>query len=248
MESSLYHIQINVSNAQISLPFYKDVFSYLNYKIIDESPEHIGVSNGTTDFWIIQTEKKQKDTRFHRKAPGLNHLAFKVSSKEEVDLFVKEFLQEKKVKILYNGPKLYPQYKEGYYAVFFEDPERIKIELVYIPEEKEWTGEVIEESLDDNRVLNKIKVLKMEISKDRNPKDRWHIYTVQVSEKEIKFLAKHIKKGTWYMDFKKGKEGVVIFKSKSFTFDYKDKKTYKPIIDYGLSQGIPKKQLDFGKS
>ena len=57
MKTSLYHTQINISDASKSLPFYKDFFTYLEYKIIDESPEHIGVSNGTSDFWLIETER-----------------------------------------------------------------------------------------------------------------------------------------------------------------------------------------------
>ncbi len=79
MKTTLYHIQINVSNTKVSLPFYKELFKYFEYKIIDESEEHIGISNGTTDFWIIQTEKKHKTSQFHRKATGFNHFSLKVS-------------------------------------------------------------------------------------------------------------------------------------------------------------------------
>jgi len=132
MKSSLYHIQLNVSDVTVSLPFYKKLFDYLEYKIIDESEEHIGVSNGTTDFWIIQTEKPHLRNKYHRKNTGINHLAFRVSSKEEVDRFVTEFLKENNLKALYDSPKEYPEYHESYYAVFFEDPDRIKIEVVFV--------------------------------------------------------------------------------------------------------------------
>lgn len=133
MKASLYHIQINVHDAKVSLPFYKKLFAYFEYKIIDESEEHIGVSNGTTDFWIIQTGDAHKDKNFHRKGTGLNHIAFRVSSKKEVDTFAKEFLVKNKVKILYEKPKEYPEYKKGYYAVFFEDPDRVKLEVAFVP-------------------------------------------------------------------------------------------------------------------
>ncbi len=133
MKVSVYHIQLNVSYPKISLPFYKKLFSYLEYKIIDESNEHIGVSNGNTDFWIIATDKKYLDKKFHRKATGLNHISFRVNSKEEVDKFVSDFLNRNKIKTLYDGPKHFPEYSKGYYAVFFEDPDRIKLEIAYIP-------------------------------------------------------------------------------------------------------------------
>ncbi|MEK6801029.1 MAG: VOC family protein [Nanoarchaeota archaeon] len=136
MKTSLYHIQLNVSNPKVSLPFYKKLFSYFEYKIIDESENHIGASNGLTDFWIISTEKKHLDKKFHRKSTGLNHISFKVSSKEKVDIFVNDFLKKNKIKPLYDGAKEFPEYREGYYAVYFEDPDRIKFEVTYIPQNK----------------------------------------------------------------------------------------------------------------
>jgi len=133
MRTSAYHIQINVSDAKISLPFYRKLFDYFGYKIIDESGEQIGVSNHTTDFWIIQTEKTYLGKKYHRKATGSNHISFKVSSKEEVDKFTRDFLKKNKIKTLYNTPKLFPEYKQDYYAVFFEDPDKIKLEVTYVP-------------------------------------------------------------------------------------------------------------------
>jgi len=32
-----------------------------------------------------------------------------------------------------SGPADYPQYRPGYYAVFFYDPDGIKLELMYVP-------------------------------------------------------------------------------------------------------------------
>ena len=43
------------------------------------------------------------------------------------------FLENKHIPILYGGPKEYPQYEKGYYAVYFEDPDRVKLEVVYLP-------------------------------------------------------------------------------------------------------------------
>ena len=79
----------------------------------------------------MKTEEKHQIKKFHRKDPGLNHIAFKVEKKEEVDKFTKEFLAKRKIKTLYNTPKAFPEYTKDYYAVFFEDPERIKLEIVY---------------------------------------------------------------------------------------------------------------------
>jgi catechol 2,3-dioxygenase-like lactoylglutathione lyase family enzyme len=131
MKTSLYHIQINISDAKKTIPFYKELFVYFEYNIIDESESHLGISNGTTDFWFIETEKDFTVNAFHRKNTGLNHIAFKVENKTDVDTFVEEFLKPKNITPLYNSPKEYPEYAENYYAVFFEDPDRMKIEVVF---------------------------------------------------------------------------------------------------------------------
>ena len=133
MKASVYHIQINAGSAKKSLLFYKKLLGYFEYKIIDESKGHIGMSNGSVDFWIIETEKKHKEKTYHRKASGLNHVAFRVSSKEDVDRFAKEFLRKENVKTLYDSPRDYPEYTKEYYAVFFEDPDRVKLEVAYVP-------------------------------------------------------------------------------------------------------------------
>lgn len=133
MKPYLYHLQLNVSDVKISLPFYRELLGYFDYKIIDESKEHLGMGNGTTDFWIIGVENKFRNKIFHRKYPGINHLAFRVDHKEAVDKFVSEFLQSQSIVTLYNSPRHFPEYQEGYYAVYFEDPDRFKLEVLYIP-------------------------------------------------------------------------------------------------------------------
>ena len=131
MKTSIEHIQINISDAKVSFPFYKELLSYFEYEIVKENEECIGLSNGTTGIWVRQTKEKYKNAKFHRRATGLNHISFRVSSKEDVDKFTKEFLNKKGIKTLYETPKHFPEYTERYYAVFFEDPNRIKLEITY---------------------------------------------------------------------------------------------------------------------
>ena len=68
------------------------------------------------------------DEPYHRCRTGLNHLAFHAESREFVDLMTIE-LKNKKIKILYEEKHPFAG-GEDYYALFFEDPDRIKIELV----------------------------------------------------------------------------------------------------------------------
>ena len=47
------------------------------------------------------------------------------------------------------------------------------------------------------------------------------------------------------MHFWKDRDVIAIFKDKKFEFNYDDKSTWKDVVNYGLSLGIPKEQLDF---
>lgn len=132
MKASVYHIQLNVSDKNKSFKFYNDLLGYLEYTKIFNDDKVLGMTNKTTDLWLVQTRASYKKSGFHRKNTGINHLAFKVKSKTDVDKFCEEFLKPRKIKTLYNSPKAFPEYTDKYYAVFFEDPDRIKLEVCYL--------------------------------------------------------------------------------------------------------------------
>lgn len=131
MKATLSHIQINVSDFDTSVKFYKEFLGYLDYEVTMEDEEVVGFDDGQCSIFLIKTPDKYKSNKFHRKNPGLNHLCFKVGSKENVDRFTNEFLNARNIKTLYDTPKLFAEYTDKYYAVFFEDPDRIKLEVAY---------------------------------------------------------------------------------------------------------------------
>jgi glyoxylase I family protein len=133
VKASVYHLQLNVTAAAVSLPFYRSLLAYLEYRVLVDQPDLLGMSNGTTDFWLAQTGADRADTAMHRKNPGLNHVAFRVASRADVDRFHDELLRPAGIPVLYGGPQDYPEYRPGYYAVFFEDPDRLKLEVAHIP-------------------------------------------------------------------------------------------------------------------
>jgi catechol 2,3-dioxygenase-like lactoylglutathione lyase family enzyme len=133
VKASVYHLQINVRDAAVSVPFYRELLGYFEYRVTMGTPDLLGMSNGTTDFWIVGTPPARVEARPHRKNPGLNHVAFRVGARTDVDRFHDEFLKPRAVPVLYGGPRDYPEYRPGYYAAFFEDPDRLKLEVVHIP-------------------------------------------------------------------------------------------------------------------
>ncbi len=130
MKAYLYHLQINVSDSSRSFSFYKDLLDYLGFKKKYEEGKVVAFSDGKMNIWLEETDEKFRKNNFHRKNTGLNHLAFRVETKEQVDRFHHEFLQPRKIATLYSSPKLFLEYSPTYYAVFFEDPDRIKLEVV----------------------------------------------------------------------------------------------------------------------
>jgi catechol 2,3-dioxygenase-like lactoylglutathione lyase family enzyme len=92
---------------------------------------YAGWSSGNDSLWINSTDKKYSSVKYHRKQTGLNHICFFVKSKKDVDDFTKKFLLKNEMATLYKTPKSFPRYGEGYYAVFFEDPDRVKIEVAH---------------------------------------------------------------------------------------------------------------------
>jgi hypothetical protein len=65
--------------------------------------------------------------------PGaLQHLAFAARSRDEVDALV-PWAAARGVRVA-GGPRPYPEYGGDYYAVFFEGPERLRLELVHLTE------------------------------------------------------------------------------------------------------------------
>ena len=127
---NIQHLEINVSNFEKSKVFYQDLLEWLSYEQIVGGKDFAGWGNGETKIFVTYLER-YKDAGFHRRRVGLNHIAFQARSKADVNRLYSEFLVPRSIKVLYGGPKEYPEYEKGYYAVYFEDPDRIKLEFVH---------------------------------------------------------------------------------------------------------------------
>ena len=68
---------------------------------------------------------------YSRRQPGLQHLAFHVASPEAVRA-VYDKVCDLGVDIIH-PPQEFPQYRPGYYAVFWRDPEGFLLEAVHRP-------------------------------------------------------------------------------------------------------------------
>jgi catechol 2,3-dioxygenase-like lactoylglutathione lyase family enzyme len=114
------HVSIRVSDYKKSKEFYGKLFEYLGFEISDEYPNTIGWTNGKTRYWIAPAEGRKE----HRIGDvGLHHYAFELRSRRDVD-GLQGFLEGHGVRIVDPAAEYY----EDYYAVFFLDPDGIKLE------------------------------------------------------------------------------------------------------------------------
>lgn len=164
-KSKLSHIEINVSNYSNSIKFYDSILPKVGFERINCTKEFTAYSDGSCKIILSPTEKNYLKNSYHRKNTGLNHLAFYLDSKEEVDDFNKFILDEKSIMPLYSE---LPQGDCDYYAVYFEDPDRIKLEVVYAPKYcdlNSWPSN-IEDDFDPSDQENSRKIKYITMRKD----------------------------------------------------------------------------------
>lgn len=114
------HISIRVKDYEKSKAFYQRLFDFLGFEISDEYPNTIGWTNGRTRYWIAPAEGRKT---YKIGDVGLHHYAFELRNRKDVDA-LQAFLEEAGVRIVDPADEYY----EDYYAVFFLDPDGIKLE------------------------------------------------------------------------------------------------------------------------
>ena len=114
------HISIRVSDYEKSKTFYSKLFTYLGFEISDDYGSTIGWTNGKTRYWIAEAEGRKT---YKIGDVGFHHYAFELRSRRDVDQ-LQEFLKKEKVKIVDPADEYY----QDYYAVFFLDPDGLKLE------------------------------------------------------------------------------------------------------------------------
>jgi catechol 2,3-dioxygenase-like lactoylglutathione lyase family enzyme len=114
------HISIRVSDYEKSKAFYAKLFAFLGFELSDDYGTTIGWTNGRTRYWIAPAEGRKT----HRIGDvGFHHYAFELRSRKDVDA-LQAFLEKEHVRIVDPADEYY----DDYYAVFFLDPDGLKLE------------------------------------------------------------------------------------------------------------------------
>jgi len=131
IQSNFGHIQVNIQPT--NLDFYKELFTFLGWKLLFEMPGFAGYgdANGGS-VWF--TAPIKADAKNDYDGIGMNHLAISVPQAADVDHTV-EYLKAHNVACLFNTPCHRPDFTgdgpDDYYQVMFESPDRVLFEVVY---------------------------------------------------------------------------------------------------------------------
>lgn len=119
-----------------------------------------------------------------------------------------------------------------------------------------YAGDIIEESLADKAMLDKVRIVhtrtELVTLGHKTPWLRqWTLHTVEVPDEDAERTAEDLSHAiekdhkSWYIDFKNDATHYVIFPDKVFKVDRSQPGQYKAVVSYGSAWGIPRHQLDF---
>lgn len=121
------HIEIYVSNLERTRLFWERLLLQdLGYKVYQEWRS--GVSYILDKTYIVFVQSSKIDPKYDRTKVGLNHLAFMVKTNKPVDEIRSQLLAATYTE-LYADRYTHAGGSDSY-ALYFEDPDRIKVEVV----------------------------------------------------------------------------------------------------------------------
>lgn len=136
MSDFFHHMDLTVTDTEAARPLYDLFLTHAGFTAKGHGDDWAGWGYGDKRYPCITLNKAKGPgaARKHdRYSPGLHHLALRAKSRADVDaLHVK--LKAMGAHVL-DAPAEYPDYGAGYYAVFFADPDGVKLEYAFTPPE-----------------------------------------------------------------------------------------------------------------
>ena len=117
------HLVISVGDFEKSKAFYAPLMEFLGFDVEGEYEGMMGWANGNTLFWIAQADAEGKKHKYRKGDIGFHHYAFRLRSRKDVDA-LQAYLEKAGARIVDPAGEYY----DDYYAVFFLDPDGMKLE------------------------------------------------------------------------------------------------------------------------
>jgi catechol 2,3-dioxygenase-like lactoylglutathione lyase family enzyme len=127
----LHHVELYVANLKRSLEFWEPFLRHLNHRESQRWSDGVCYLSGETYICFVQAPEDHLGAGYHRQRIGLNHIAFHASSRAQVDE-VSQWVRSSGFAVLYEDRHPWAG-GDNHYALYCEDPDRIKVELVAPP-------------------------------------------------------------------------------------------------------------------
>ena len=132
---TINHVRLTVTDIPRAECYYGPLLGFLGYKLEKKDAKRLAWAaldgfGGWRKFILSAANLDSTNKTYDRYSPGLHHLGFNVARREQVDEFYK-LLQRTGAQVL--DPPAEYDYQPSYYAVYFADPDGIKLEVVHIP-------------------------------------------------------------------------------------------------------------------
>jgi catechol 2,3-dioxygenase-like lactoylglutathione lyase family enzyme len=126
------HLVLSVGSFNASKAFYAPLMAFLGFELEAEYDGMMGWHNDKTLFWIAAADAKGRKHKYRKGDIGFHHCAFRLRSRKDVDA-LQAFLEERGATIVDPAGEYY----DDYYAVFFLDPDGMKLEAMRYGERHE---------------------------------------------------------------------------------------------------------------
>jgi catechol 2,3-dioxygenase-like lactoylglutathione lyase family enzyme len=138
---AVHHVIVTVNDLTRSGKFYAALMPRLGYPDFHDLGNFLGWSPsagrfspaaaGGGSFWLKQADPRYAGESFSKDRVGLCEISFNAESRAHVDALARD-VESFGGRILH-PPREYTEYSPGYYALFFTDPDGIKLEFSYLP-------------------------------------------------------------------------------------------------------------------
>jgi catechol 2,3-dioxygenase-like lactoylglutathione lyase family enzyme len=120
------HLVLSVGDFARSKAFYDELLTFLGFELKHDYDDMTGWSNGKTLFWIAAADAEGRKRKYRKGDIGFHHYAFEMASRKDIDA-LGAFLERNSANIV-DPPGEY--YGREYYAVYFTDPDGMKLEAM----------------------------------------------------------------------------------------------------------------------
>ena len=134
--TGVHHVDLVVSDVERSLAFYRGLLGPLGWHGVLQDPGERGetihyIYGPGSSIGLREAPGGPSGLPVDRYRVGLHHVCLEAATREALEA-AGAWLREQGATVT-DGPREFPEYRDGYWAVFFEDPDGLKLEIVWTP-------------------------------------------------------------------------------------------------------------------